>query len=188
MLAFDSPNLMGSHISPNGGVYRERKRNGRNLTQGPLSELDSHECRLGERVSHSLYDYNQRRGLAIPNELVNIDKIRWANHSFDSFKQPGPDRIFSALLQKGSEYVASIQCWLFYQAPKACKIAQVVFKTGYIKYKGKAYRLDQFDLLHSEDTRETRRETCTQGYDPLHIGQQTYQSIKGYEGSLNSLI
>jgi ribonuclease HI len=130
--------------------------------------------------------------------LFNLSSIEWAIDSFQSFKSPGPDGIFPALLQKSKHlilihlqtFMVKSHAWGY--IPNAWRQAKVSFipKAGKICGTAKAYRpitLSSFALKAQERIIDRHiRDNILKSY-PLHNLQFAYQPGKSTVCALQAL-
>ena len=132
--------------------------------------------------------------------MVTLDKVTAAVNSFDSFKTPGPDGIFPALLQWGGK---SLWKWLveIYRAclgtshcPAVWREANVVFlpKAGKEDYtlpkSHRAISLTSFMLKGMEKVCADWLWENTLAENPFHVDQHAYMAGKSTESALHRLV
>lgn len=131
--------------------------------------------------------------------ICRVDNIRWAIHSFSSYKSPGPDGIFPALLQKAGESLLTILsaifnfCLLYGYIPKKWREVRITFipKPGKDDYENpknhRGISLSSFLLKTLEKLIDRFiREICLP-LRPLHSSQHAYQKGRSTMSAVHRL-
>ncbi|MCP3662523.1 MAG: RNA-directed DNA polymerase [Gammaproteobacteria bacterium] len=139
-------------------------------------------------------------GWRFAERIISKERVEWAIRSFSSFKAAGPDMIFPALLQHGSDILSSLLCTVFRAClalgyvPRSWRKALVVFipKAGRPSYMvAKAFRsisLTSFLLKAMERLIDRYiRDELLVGR-PLHANQHAYVAGRSTETALHSLV
>lgn len=135
----------------------------------------------------------------VENEIITPNRIKWAIFSFDSYKSPGIDEIYPAMLQKAWDIVEPY-IFHFYTAsfrlsyiPKQWQKVKVTFlpKTGKDDYTiPKSFRpisLTSFLLKGMERLIDRYIRDFTIKHCPINEWQHAFQEGKSTETALHSL-
>ncbi|XP_011313427.1 uncharacterized protein [Fopius arisanus] len=137
-------------------------------------------------------------GLA--SKIVTLDRLRWAVDSFEMYKSPGPDGIYTAFLRKGGPLLlhrllpALRACLALGHVPGRWREVRVVFipKPGKCTYdNAKAYRpisLSSFLLKTLERLVDRHIKEGVLTMNPISPSQHAYQAGRSTETALHSLV
>jgi len=142
----------------------------------------------------------RRSDWRLPTRVVTYRRVEWAIDSFASYKSPGVDGIFPALLQKGREVVIPYLVRIFRAClatgyvPAIWQQVKVVFisKPGRNTYsKPRDYRpisLTSFLLKTMERLVDRYLRDEALALVPLHPNPHAYQAGKSVETALHQLV
>ncbi|XP_047990715.1 uncharacterized protein LOC125229817 [Leguminivora glycinivorella] len=134
------------------------------------------------------------------DEVINPQRTQWAINSFDSFKSPGKDEIFPALLKWGGEALTIKltnilrACLAHTYVPKQWREVKVIFipKPGKSDYSDpKAFRpisLTSFLLKTLERLCDRYLRERVLNIVPLHPNQHAYSPGKSTESALHAVV
>lgn len=196
VLADQPASDLGSLKKPD-GTYTSSKEESQNLllvTHFPGSEVLT-------TIKWQDEEYNSDNAhWQIAERVITEDKLRWAISSFQPFKSAGPDGIFPALLQWGSELILGRlvrimrACLALGYIPKAWRETNVIFipKPGRSDYTNpKSFRpisltsflLKTMERLVERDLRDGALKDI-----PLHRNQHAYCQGKSTESALHAVV
>jgi len=169
-------------------------------THFPGSKTESGPSRITSNICHLTPRWQSTQNLRALEEIITVDRIRWAISTMSPFKSPGKDGIFPILLQKGIQYlVYPLQS--IYRAslllgyiPNAWRVAQVAFipKPGKLDYTtAKAFRpisLTSFLLKGMEKLVDRYLRSGPLTTLPIHPRQHAFQTGKSTESALHQLV
>lgn len=154
----------------------------------------------GDGSAEEEVHYPSRSDWVAASKIINQARVKWAIASFDSFKSPGPDNVYPAMLKEGVEMIS----------PHLEKIYTACLATGYIPVQWRAVRvafipkpgkttytdaksfrtisLTSFLLKGMEKLMDRHIRDQVLKRWPLHASQHAYQRGRSTETALHDLV
>lgn len=165
----------------------------------PLNEPDMHSDANHNSDSRNYASCNSTE-MALINDIVTYDRVKWAIHSFDKYKSPGFDNIYPIMLQKGWELIGKHivhiykQCIARGHVPNKWNEVKVIFipKPGKEDYTSpKSYRpisLTSTLLKGMERLIDRHLKDVLATSNQLHSSQHAFQQGKSTETALHEIV